>query len=177
MPASNSHFVLWFSDRCQPQAVYFFCFLLDLLQPRLLAKKTRNLRAELWSEHFLIYSRLRQMNIESLFVLCANISSISISTEKLRERTALISPLNFSDLSDTLILAPFVFFSSRDHALHVDLLSFIRDVEPTARWLRLRREGIYFRWTFGKFWLLTHAKWWLRQILSIGKYWLRSIRI
>lgn len=100
----------------EPQAVYFFCFLLDLLQPRLLAKKTRNLRAELWSEHFLIYSRLRQMNIESLFVLCANISSISISTEKLRERTALISPLNFSDLSDTLILAPFVFFFSRSRA-------------------------------------------------------------
>lgn len=74
----------------------FFVFFSIYYSRDCLRKKYTKFESKLWSERFLIYSRLRQMNIESLFVLSANISSISISTEKLCERTALISPLNLA---------------------------------------------------------------------------------
>lgn len=165
MPASNSHSVLRFSDRSQPQAIYFLFSFRFITVEIACEKKHEIWEQKLWSERFLIYSRLRQMNIESLFcnffVLCANISSISIGGKVARESAARQSSQNLAIFETHAHSCAFRFFSSRDHALHVDLLSFIQDVEAAARWLRLRREGKYFRWTFGKL-LVTHA--------SGGKY-------
>lgn len=160
MPAAGHLFFVFFS--------IYYCR--DCLR-----KKHEIWEQKLWSEHFLIYSRLRQMNIESLFVLCANISSISIGGKVARESAARESTQNFSDLSDTRSFLRLSFFFFSDHALHVDLLSFIQDVEAVARWLRLRREGKYFRWTFGKL-SVTHAKW-LRQIFESTNINFDQIRI
>lgn len=131
---------------------FIFCFLFDLLLSRLLAKKKHEIwEQKLWSERFLIYSRLRQMNIGVTFCSLRKYFLDLNRRKKLRERAEPVSPHKILAIFQTHAHScAFRFFFFSDHALHVDLLSFIQDVEAAARWLRLRREGKYFSVDFWK---------------------------